>query len=300
MSSYVVTGASRGIGLEYVRQLSANSENKVFAVVRNKATATHLHGLSRSNVTILEADATDAKALQLAAVEVSKVTGDKLDYLINNAGSSTFPGFTLDSFPNPEAVEKDLLDHFKANTISVVHSTNAFLPLLKNGAAKKVLTMSSAHGDLDLVLAGEVIGLASYGISKAALNMVVAKYAAQFKSEGFVFLAMSPGMVDTSETKTSEPTAGALEEHKMLSKSVAKVWPNFKGPITPEESVRMQLEVLDRWKVEDTESLMSVRIPILVLTSPHSRSIEGAGPPDLNYPSSYRPEVLQVSAGGPL
>ncbi|KAF8204481.1 hypothetical protein K438DRAFT_1932484 [Mycena galopus ATCC 62051] len=257
MSSYVVTGASRGLGLAFVKHLSVNNENKVFAIVRNKATATHLHGLSRNNVTILEADATDAKALQLAAVEVSKATENKLDYLINNAGSSTQPGFTIDSFPSPETVEKDLLDNFKTNTISTVHATNVFLPLLKNGSAKKVLFMCSAPGDLEFTLASEFHAHVSYSIAKAALNMVVAKYAAQFKSDGFIFLAMSPGLVDTSDTKISEPTIGALEERKMVAKSIAEFWPNFKGPITPEESVRMQLEVLNRWKVEDTGAFVS-------------------------------------------
>ncbi|KAJ7361040.1 hypothetical protein DFH08DRAFT_767764 [Mycena albidolilacea] len=236
--------------LEFVKQLSADSENKVFAVVRNKANATNLHALSKNNVTILEADVTDPKALKLAAVEVSKATGNKLDYLINNAGSSTNPGFTLDQFPSAEAVENDLLDNFKTNTISVVHSTNAFLPLLKNGSTKKVLSMSSGLGDLDFTLAGEAVAQPSYSIAKAALNMVVAKYAAQFKSEGFVFLAMSPGIVDVSGTNESG-------QFKMLTKAVAKAAPDFKGPITPEESVRRQLEVLNRWTVEDTGAFIS-------------------------------------------
>ncbi|KAJ7819904.1 hypothetical protein B0H14DRAFT_3876460 [Mycena olivaceomarginata] len=215
MPSYVITGASRG--LAQIRQ--AAKRRQVFAVVRNKTNATNLHALSKNNVTILEANVTDPKALKLAAVEVSKATGNKLDYLINNAGSSTNPGFTLDQFPSTEAVENDLLDNFKTNTISVVHSTNAFLPLLKNGSTKKAKPRQP-----------------SYSIAKAALNMVVAKYAAQFKSEGFFFLAMSPGIVDVSGTKESGPTAGALEEFKMLTKAVAKAAPDFKGPIMLEDS----------------------------------------------------------------
>ncbi|KAF7347284.1 NAD(P)-binding protein [Mycena venus] len=258
MSSYVVTGASRGIGLEFVKQLSSNSENQVFAIVRNKATATRLQDLSRNNVIMLESDVTDAEALNLAAAEVSKATINKLDYLINNAGSATASGVTLDRYPSPEAVEKDLLDDFKNNAISVVHTINAFLPLLENGSAKKVLTLSSGIGDLDLTLAGEGnIALASYAIAKAALNMVVAKYAALFKADGFVFLAISPGLVDVSATKESPPTAGALEEMKMLSKGIPKVAPHFKGPITPEESVKMQLEVFNRWTVEETGAFVS-------------------------------------------
>ncbi|KAF7347321.1 NAD(P)-binding protein [Mycena venus] len=222
-----------------------------------KATATRLEALSRNNVKILEADVTDAKALSLAAVEVAKATNNKLDYLINNAGSSTNPGLTLDQFPSPMAVEKDLIDNFKINTIGVVHSTNAFLPLLKNGSDKRVLILSSGLGDLDFTLAAETGAQASYSIAKAAVNMVVAKYAAQFKADGFVFLAISPGIVDVAATRGSEPTAGELEEFKMLSKAVGKAAPDFKGPITPEESVKMQLELLNRWTVEETGAFVS-------------------------------------------
>ncbi|KAJ6588664.1 hypothetical protein B0H19DRAFT_1057809 [Mycena capillaripes] len=259
MSSYVVTGASRGIGLEFVTQLSVKSENKVFAIVRKKATATSLHKLLRNNITIFEADVTDANALKLAAAEVAKATNNKLDYLINNAGGSTSPGLTLDQFPNPECVEQDLLINFKNNAIRVVHITNVFLPLLKNGSAKKVLTFSSCLGDLEFALAAGTAAQASYCVAKAALNMVVAKYAAQFKAEGLVFLAMSPGIVDTAAYRTQESglTSGALQEFKMLSETVPKAAPDWKGPIPVEESVKMQLDILDRWTVEDTGAYIS-------------------------------------------
>jgi short-subunit dehydrogenase involved in D-alanine esterification of teichoic acids len=83
-----------------------------------------------------------------------------------------------------------------------VHSTT-FLPLLKNGAVKKVLTVSSGLGDLELTLAGELAIKPFYSISKAALNIVVVKCAAQYKAEGSIFLGISPGIVDTSATSAS-------------------------------------------------------------------------------------------------
>ncbi|KAJ7665185.1 hypothetical protein DFH06DRAFT_308547 [Mycena polygramma] len=254
MSSYVITGAARGIGLEFVNQLSANSGNIVFAVVRSRSTssATQLTALKRKNITILQADITDPKALALAAAEVSKITCGKLDYLINNAARNNHPGFTLDQFPTPETLEHELLDHFKTNTIGVVHTTNAFLPLLKNGNAKKVLTLSSALGDLDFALSAEVTGEPAYAMSKAAMNMVVAKYAAQYKAAGFVFLAISPGLVQTSMLPKPDG-----EESKKLAKSIGKVAPDFEGPISPEESVKAQLEVLNRWTVEETGAFVS-------------------------------------------
>ncbi|KAJ7837343.1 hypothetical protein B0H14DRAFT_2362409 [Mycena olivaceomarginata] len=254
MSSYVVTGAARGIGLEFVRQLSADSNNTVFALVRNKGTATELNDLSRNNITVLQADITDAKALKLAANEVSKATNDKLDYLINNAGKTNHPGLTIDQFPDPEVLEHDLLDLFRTNTIGAVHCTNAFLPLLKNGSIKKVICISSGLGDPDVTVATQAVGEPSYSISKAALNMVVAKYAAQYKADGFTFLALSPGMVKTSMLPTALPDD---MESKMLLDAAARFAPDFKGPITPEESVKMQLEVINRWTMKESGAFVS-------------------------------------------
>ncbi|KAJ6461999.1 hypothetical protein C8R47DRAFT_1058235 [Mycena vitilis] len=252
MPSYVVTGAARGIGFEFVNQLSSDSANTVFAIVRKKATASELVKLSRRNVTVLEADITNPKALKLAATEVSKATGGKIDYLINNAGKSNHPGFRIDGFPSPEALEHDMLDNFKTNTIGVVHAINAFLPLLKNGSAKKVLTLSSGLGDLPGTLLAGAPGEVSYSISKAALNMVVAKYAAQYKADGFVFLAICPGAV-----KMTLLPVGDDEESKMLGPAFLKLAPDFKGPISPEESVKMQLEVFNRWPVAETGAFVS-------------------------------------------
>ncbi|KAK7046567.1 NAD(P)-binding protein [Favolaschia claudopus] len=250
MPSYVVTGAARGIGLQFVKHFSADSANQVFAIVRNKSTATFLQELGKSNVTIIEADVTDPKALSAAAAEVAKATGNKLDYLINNAGSSTNPGFAIDTFPTPEALENDLLANIKANTISVAHSTNAFLPLLKNGSSKKVLTVSSGAGNVNVTLKTDVAAQVGYSVAKAAMNMVVAKFAAQYRDDGFVFLSICPGMVDTSATKTSPPTPGELEEYKMLGKSFSKIEGTPPPPLSTEEAVKGLMKVFDSWPIE--------------------------------------------------
>ena len=88
--------------------------------------------------------------------------------------------------------------------MGVVHTTNAFLPLIKLGNSKKVVLISSGVGDLDLTLATEHAASGPYSISKAAANMAFAKYAAQYKKEGIVFLSISPGLVDTNGGKPSQ------------------------------------------------------------------------------------------------
>ncbi|KAJ7633095.1 hypothetical protein FB45DRAFT_745217 [Roridomyces roridus] len=255
MSSYLVAGAARGIGLEFVNQLSAEPSNTVFALVRNKSTATHLAKLPGKNITVVEADIADPAALAAAATQVSAVTGGKLDYLIISAALLRMTGPSLTNPSSPEDLEKDLLETLKVNAVGPAHTTNAFLPLLRKGSAKKVVVLSSGAGDVDFVLKaglGESVG---YAVSKAALNMVVAKYAVQLKPEGFVFLALSPGVVNTFATSDAPPPPAELIQGMM--KAFTSVDPNFKGPISPEDSVKMQLEVIHRWTIEDSGAFVS-------------------------------------------
>ncbi|KAH7930465.1 NAD(P)-binding protein [Leucogyrophana mollusca] len=256
MSSYAITGAARGIGFEFVNQLSAESANTVFALVRNKPTAHKLAALGRPNVHIIQADITDNEALKVAAEEVSKVTGGSLDHLINNAAflQESTRGNTLDNYPSEDLLTKDLVDSFNINVVAVVHTINIFLPLLKKGKAKKVITISSGMGDAELVVGSECVTASPYSISKAAVNLVVAKYAAQYKLDGFTFLALSPGFVDTS---VRPPTAQELEEFKEMLRNFRNVYPDFAGPITPETSVKMQLDVINKVTVADTGAFIS-------------------------------------------
>ena len=85
MPSYVIVGASRGIGYQYLLTLSRNPSNKVVAIVRD--TASTLEKVSKdklSNVHVLAADLTDAASWTVAADETSKLTSGVVDYLIIN------------------------------------------------------------------------------------------------------------------------------------------------------------------------------------------------------------------------
>lgn len=79
-----------------------------------------------------------------------------------------------------------------------IHLFNLGLRLLHNGTVKKVIVLSSAMGDPDFVAEMEVDVAAPYAISKAALNMVVAKFHAEYKKDGILFMGISPGFVATS------------------------------------------------------------------------------------------------------
>jgi len=251
MPSYVVTGANRGLGYAFVKHLASIEGNTVIGLARNKASAEErLAKDGLKNVHIISADITNAKAIQAAADETAEITGGSLDILINNAAYvSRQSAWSTVADDSPESLEEDLMSSFKANVVGVAHTINAFLPLIKKGQGKKVITLSTGMADLDLVNRFSIPIAGPYSISKAATNMLVAKYnAALGKSEGILFMAISPGLVDTSEgAPMSEQD---IQGGQAMGAMFAAYAPHFTGPITTEESVKMQLEVIDKATVE--------------------------------------------------
>ena len=86
---------------------------------------------------------------------------------------------------------------YQTNVIGAVAVTNAFLPLIEKGTQKKVINISTGGGDFEFVEKTGYTAAVAYGISKAALNFINAKYGAEFRGKGYTFLAISPGLVDT-------------------------------------------------------------------------------------------------------
>ena len=98
---------------------------------------------------------------------------------------------------DPQTLIKDLRINFDVNVIGVINTVNVFIPLLRRGREKKVFTLSTGMADVDLINQVDIAVAAPYSISKAALNVAVAKYSALYKNEGILFMAVSPGVVDT-------------------------------------------------------------------------------------------------------
>lgn len=254
MASYVITGANRGLGWEFVTQLSADPNNTVFGLARNKDDAQkrvdeELSG--RSNVHMLSGDLSNYKTLKESAEYVSKVTGGKLDYIIANAAVNTrvsaYAGIS-DFADQPELLEKDLLEHFQTNLIGNVHLINIYLPLILKGSAKKIVAISTGMADIEMIRNFNVHIAAPYAISKAGLNTAMAKFSAQYSSQGVLFLSISPGLVATSQF--DNPTEEQKEGARKMVANFAEYAPGFKGPITPEESVNKVMGVINNASVE--------------------------------------------------
>lgn len=246
MPSYLVTGASRGLGYAFISHLAAIPGNTVIGMVRNKdATLARLKKDGITNVSIVQADITDREALSTAFNEVKEITKGSLDILINNAAlideNSAYKTLLDDELA---VLEEDLMASFRANVVGVANTVNLFLPLIRAGNEKKIITISSGMADIDLVNRFSVPIAAPYSISKAATNALVAKYnAALGKSEGILFLSLSPGLVDTSEGKPMSEQA--IQGAQAMGALFQEYAPHFKGPITPEQSVEMCLKVIE-------------------------------------------------------
>lgn len=105
---------------------------------------------------------------------------------------------------DPQILIKDLQVSFEVNVIGPINTVNTFIPLLRKGQEKKVFTLSTGMADIDLINQIDIAAAAPYSISKGAVNVAVAKYNALYKSEGILFMAISPGVVDTGEGMPSE------------------------------------------------------------------------------------------------
>jgi len=207
-----------------------------------------------NKVHILEADSTNATSIQAAAEHASKITGGKLDVLINNAALMEHERsrLTADAFPSPNTLEEDLMLYFKTNTVGPMHAINAFLPLLRAGTAKKCVVISTTAGSPKVASATNFANFVGYGVSKAGINLAVAKYAARFRDEGIIFFAVTPGMV-----KTMPGTEEEIE--KFLGPITARIrqkYPHFEGPITVEQSVHDVLALIDRITIAESGSFV--------------------------------------------
>ncbi|GKZ30259.1 hypothetical protein AbraIFM66950_008522 [Aspergillus brasiliensis] len=245
MSSYAITGASKGIGREFVRQLAADSANTVLAIVRDPE-STDISDLASkySNVHIIKGDVTDPKSILEAATAAAAITDGKLDVLIHNSNAvhgASMP-FTPSQLPfDSQAIQEIFNPSLSTAIYGGLWATNAFLPLIEKGVQKKIVHISSGMADVELIKKTGISDAVAYSIAKAGMNVVVAKYATELAPRGIKVLALSPGWVDTSE---GEKPAEAVYAIEVMLKKFQKVEPELKGQIQPEESVRKCLQVI--------------------------------------------------------
>ena len=188
----LVTGANRGLGLEFARQLLARGR-RVVATCRQPGRATALNALAGEHpgrLRVLPLDVADARSRAELVRELPLLAGDdaplRIDLLVNNAG-------VLHSGERFGHVsEANLLDSLRINAVGPFLLVQELAPLLADGA--RVADLSSQLGSIGRVTR---FGTPSYAISKAAQNMATAQLAQVLAPRGIVVVALHPGWVQT-------------------------------------------------------------------------------------------------------
>ena len=97
-----------------------------------------------------------------------------------------------------------MVESFKTNVVGNIHLFNLYIPLILKGKVRKVIAISSGFADGDAAAKYGLFNGGPYAASKAAMNLVVAKYSAEYSENGILFLSISPGVVDTGGLDNSK------------------------------------------------------------------------------------------------
>jgi short-subunit dehydrogenase len=228
----IVTGASKGIGFETVKVLSANAQHNIIAISRNKAGLEKLKTeCEKANpdarVTVIPFDLAFSDIQNELVPEIIKVFTD-IDVLINNAG-------TLINKPFEDINPEDVNYVFNVNVFSVIKLIQNLLPNLGRGRQSHIVNIGSMGG---FQSSSKFPGLAIYSSSKAALANLSECLAEEFKDKNISVNCLALGAVQTemlneafpgyqapvSAEKMAEFVAGfALQAHNFLNGKVIPV-----------------------------------------------------------------------------
>lgn len=224
MQTVFVTGANRGIGHELARQCAARGD-RVLATARRPETLQPLVAEFGSRVVPLACDVTDDASLAAAATHAAGAA-DSIDLLVNSAGLySLYSDHWNAAATRFDHVDRrELMTVFEVNAAGPMLVMRAVLDLLRRSDRPRVLNLSSRLGSVSERTGP---GDYAYAASKAALNIMTRAFAAEFRSDGIIAIAITPGWVRTD-----------------MGGSNAR--------LSQEESVRGLLEVADGLTMEDS------------------------------------------------
>ncbi|GAN05629.1 uncharacterized oxidoreductase C663.09c-like [Mucor ambiguus] len=217
--TYVVTGASRGIGLEFVKQIISEGDI-VFACARNVSSSKELVDLAaknKNNVIPIVLDTTKLDTIHSAVLEVAEKAPDGIDILINNAGIGSTLDYNIETVPQEEFTKV-----INTNLIGTSNVTQQFIPLLRKRGEqelKKIVNISSIIGSITAMDGSRGSGQGpAYGISKTALNMLTRLTANHLRSENFIVFSIHPGWVSTDLGGASAPVTSQESVRGILNK----------------------------------------------------------------------------------
>lgn len=190
----LVTGANRGIGLEFVRQYAGDGF-RVIACCRDPLKAAVLTSLAASSggkVSLKALDVSDFSQIERLA---SELKDQSIDLLINNAGYYPHGSFASINYDEWHTA-------FLINTMAPMRMVEAFVEHVASSRLRKIVTLSSKMGSIADNDSG---GSYPYRTSKAAVNMVMKNLAIQLKPRGIATCTLHPGWVKTDMGGANAP-----------------------------------------------------------------------------------------------
>jgi len=194
MATVLITGANRGLGLEFTRQYAADGW-RVIAACRHPETAQELSALAGGkscDVDVVALDVSDFSAIDALA---ARLKGLPIDVLINNAGlfgpRLLHEGERGQNFGDIDYVEWERV--LRTNTFAPVKMAEAFIDHVAASDERKIVSITSAMSSIADTEGAYYI----YRSSKTALNMTMASLAKDLSPRGILVAVFCPGWVKT-------------------------------------------------------------------------------------------------------
>jgi NAD(P)-dependent dehydrogenase (short-subunit alcohol dehydrogenase family) len=193
----LVTGANRGIGRAIASALARDGLTVLFTARRGGEAAAAAAPLARQGLLVASRslDVTDPRSVAAVAAWVTAEYG-RLDVLVNNAGA--YYDADQAAVSADLAIVQAALD---VNLLGPWRTCEAFLPLMLQHGYGRIVNVSSGGG----AFAGAGAGTPAYSVSKAALNMLTVKLAAELAGSGVLVNAACPGWVRTAMGSPAAP-----------------------------------------------------------------------------------------------
>ncbi len=191
-STVMITGANRGLGLEFARQYAAAGW-RVLATYRNPADSAELLEISgQGHVAAFQLDVSDFDAIAALADELAD---ESIDVFLNNAGLfGPKPGAESDLRQSFGHIDYGILRQvFTVNTLAPLKCAEAFVEHIARSEQRKFVALSSIEGSISRARRD----LYAYRTSKAALNMVTRLLSGDLAPRGITVASICPGWVKT-------------------------------------------------------------------------------------------------------